>query len=189
LAARVGDPEVPPSAYFNDPHKFDIEGQPAGLTYGYGNARFARDQFWRALKDISMYSLRVAEDGMREPHWHPVTAEMRYVEHGDARMTIMSPDGTLDTRNMTTGDMYFIPRAYPHHIENIGTDEWYFLIFFDQPFRATSATAHRQAPTPARCWPRPSKFTSSTCRSFPPTLADPLNVKRRNPIDAHAAED
>ncbi|PRC60984.1 hypothetical protein C6A85_13950 [Mycobacterium sp. ITM-2017-0098] len=22
---------------------------------------------------------------------------------------------------MTTGDMYFIPRAYPHHIENIGT--------------------------------------------------------------------
>ncbi|PRC62558.1 hypothetical protein C6A85_02435, partial [Mycobacterium sp. ITM-2017-0098] len=57
---------------------------------------------------------------------------------------------------MTTGDMYFIPRAYPHHIENIGTqtrdpesspspsagryphrssppDPWHFLIFFDQP--------------------------------------------------------
>ncbi|MDT5078362.1 MAG: oxalate decarboxylase [Mycobacterium sp.] len=31
----------------------------------------------------------------------------------------MNPDGTLDTCIMTTGDMYFIPRAYPHHIENI----------------------------------------------------------------------
>ncbi len=71
LAARIGDPEIPSGAYFKDPHKFDIEGQPAGLTYAYGNARFARDQYWPALKDISMYSLRVAEDGMREPHWHP----------------------------------------------------------------------------------------------------------------------
>jgi oxalate decarboxylase len=136
LAARVGYPDVPSTAYLNDPHKFDIEGQPAGLTYAYGNARFARDQFWPALKDISMYSLRVAENGMREPHWHPVTAETGYVHHGDARMTIMNPDGTLDSWNMTTGDVYFIPRAYPHHIQNIGTDERHFLIFFDQPFPA-----------------------------------------------------
>jgi hypothetical protein len=28
--------------------------------------------------------------------------------------------------------MYFIPRAYPHHIENIGAGEIRFLIFFDQ---------------------------------------------------------
>ena len=28
--------------------------------------------------------------------------------------------------------MYFIPRAYPHHIENIGAEEIRFLIFFDQ---------------------------------------------------------
>jgi oxalate decarboxylase len=48
----------------------------------------------------------------------------------------MNPDGTLDTWEMTTGDMYFIPRAYPHHIENVGTDDWHFLIFFDQPFPA-----------------------------------------------------
>ena len=27
-----------------------------------------------------MYSLRVNENGMREPHWHPVTAEMGYVQ-------------------------------------------------------------------------------------------------------------
>lgn len=183
LAARIGDPEIPSGAYFKDPHKFDIEGQPAGLTYAYGNARFARDQYWPALKDISMYSLRVAEDGMREPHWHPATAEMGYVQHGDARMTIMNPDGTLDTWNMTTGDMYFIPRAYPHHIENIGTDDWHFLIFFDQPFPAdigyrASASAYSRQVLAAT-------FNThiDDLPNFPFTPADPLIVHKSNPVD------
>lgn len=183
LAARVGDPEIPASAYFEDPHKFDIEAQAPGLNYASGNARFARDQFWPALKDISMYSLRVAEDGMREPHWHPVTAEMGYVQHGDARMTIMNPDGSLDTWTMTTGDMYFIPRAYPHHIENIGTDDWHFLIFFDQPFPAdigyrASASAYSREVLAAA-------FNThiDDLPNFPFTPADPLIVDRRNPLD------
>jgi oxalate decarboxylase len=184
LAARVGDPEIPASAYFEDPHKFDIEAQAPGLNYASGNARFARDQFWPALKDISMYSLRVAEDGMREPHWHPVTAEMGYVQHGNARMTIMNPDGTLDTWTMTTGDMYFIPRAYPHHIENIGNDDWHFLIFFDQPFPAdigyrASASAYSREVLAAAFGTHVDDLPA-----FPFTPADPLIVDRRNPVDA-----
>lgn len=196
LAARVGDPTIPASASLRDPHKFDIEGQPAGLNYAYGNARFARDQFWPALKDISMYSLRVAEDGMREPHWHPVTAEMGYVQHGDARMTIMNPDGTLDTWTMTTGDMYFIPRAYPHHIENIGElkhppeslrscphGAWHFLIFFDQPFPAdigyrASATAYSREVLAAAFGTHLDDLPN-----FPFTPADPLIVRKTNPLD------
>jgi oxalate decarboxylase len=43
-------------------------------------------------------------------------------------MTAMNPDGALDSRNMTTGDMHCIARAYLRHIENIDTDEWHFLI-------------------------------------------------------------
>lgn len=183
LAARTGDPSIPAAAHFNDPHKFDIEAQAPGLNYASGNARFARDQFWPALKDISMYSLRVTESGMREPHWHPVTAEMGYVQHGDARMTIMNPDGTLDTWNLTTGDMYFIPRAYPHHIENIGADDWHFLIFFDQPFPAdigfkASASAYSREVLAAA-------FNThiDDLPTFPFTPADPLVVSRVNPVD------
>ena len=79
LAARTGDPVVPPSAYFNDPHKFAVEAQSPPLGSAVGSARLARVQYWPALKDLSMYSLRIREDGMREPHWHPITAEMGYV--------------------------------------------------------------------------------------------------------------
>ena len=183
LAARIGDPKIPADAYFNDPHKFDVEAQPPSLNYVSGSARFARDQYWPALKNISMYSLRVTEDGMREPHWHPITAEMGYVQHGDARMTVMNPDGALDTWNMTTGDMYFIPRAYPHHIENIGSDEWHFLIFFDQPtpadigYRASASAYSREVLAAA--------FNThiDDLPKFPFTPADPLVVGRVNPVD------
>jgi oxalate decarboxylase len=108
---------------------------------------------------------------------------MGYVQHGNARMTIMNPDGTLDTWTMTTGDMYFIPRAYPHHIENIGNDDWHFLIFFDQPFPAdigyrASASAYSREVLAAA-------FNThiDDLPNFPFTPADPLIVDRRNPLD------
>ncbi len=47
-------------------------------------------------------------------------------------MTILSPDGvnSLDTYKLKPGDVYFVPRAYPHHIENIGQTEVIILVFF-----------------------------------------------------------
>ncbi|VBA41274.1 hypothetical protein LAUMK191_03926 [Mycobacterium attenuatum] len=36
-----------------------------------------------------MYSLRIREDGVREPHRHPITTEM--ATSTGARMTVMSP--------------------------------------------------------------------------------------------------
>ena len=184
LARRVGDPDIPASAHFGDPHTFDIEAQSPGLNYASGDARFARDQFWPALQNMSMYSLRVAESGMREPHWHPMTGEMGYVRSGDARMTVMNPDGKLDTWTLTAGDMYFVPAAYPHHIENIGTEDWHFLIFFDQPFpadigyRASASAYSRQVLAAA--------FNThiDDLPQFPFTPADPLIVSRVNPLDA-----
>ena len=74
-----------------------------------------------------MYSLRIREDDMREPHWHPITAELGYVHRGNARMTVMDPDGTMDTWSMQHGDVYFVPRAYPHHIEVVDSPDIHFL--------------------------------------------------------------
>ena len=76
LARRTGEAVVPSTARFGDPHKFAVEAQSPPISIAVGSARLARVQFWSALKDLSMYSLRVREDGMREPHWHPITAEM-----------------------------------------------------------------------------------------------------------------
>src|SRR5215510_16166331 len=53
--------------------------------------------FWW-LRSIADLTLRIAGNGIREPHWHPVTAELGYVLTGRARMSIKSADGSVDRR-------------------------------------------------------------------------------------------
>jgi oxalate decarboxylase len=48
-------------------------------------------------------------------------------------MSILDPDGGLDTYYLEPGDVHFIPRAYPHQIEVVGDEDVHFLVFFDQP--------------------------------------------------------
>lgn len=183
LAARIGDPVISPAAHFSDPHKFGVEAQHPPLGGAVGSARLARVQYWPALKDLSMYSLRIREDGMREPHWHPITAELGYVHSGSARMTVMGPGGDVDTWYLQEGDAYFVPRAYPHHIEVVGSDDIHFVIFFDQPtpgdigYRASASAYSREVLA--------ATFNThlEDLPNFPFTPADPLIVGRTNPVD------
>ena len=183
IVLREGAAKVPDSAGFPNAHLFNVEGQVAPLSYDYGYAKFARKQYWAALEDLSMYSLGVGGTGMREPHWHPITGEMGYVQRGHARMTVLNPDGTLDTYELNPGDTYFIPRAYPHHIEALGDEGIHFLIFFDQPtpgdigYRATASAFSREVL--AASFEVPEKDLPP----FPYTPIDPLIVDRVNPRD------
>ena len=180
ILPRTGNASVSPTDRLPNAHLFDAEGQIAPLSYAYGSAHLARKQFWAALDDISMYSLGLGGDGMREPHWHPVTAEMGYVVRGHARMRILDPDLTRDEYELGPGDLYFVPRAYPHHIEVLDDDGFHFVIFFDQPtpgdigYRATASAFSREVlaatfDIPERSLPE-----------FPFTPVDPLIVPRRN---------
>lgn len=134
IVARKGEAVIPINANWPHANRFDIEEQQAP-TYapGIGSAKKARSQFWKALSNIAMYSLRVEEEGMREIHWHPETVEMGYINKGWARMSIMDPDGSVETFTLKSGDVYFIPASYPHQIEVLGDEQIHFLIFFDQP--------------------------------------------------------
>ncbi len=186
LAKRQSDASIPDTAHFDDPHKFAVEAQSPPIGIAVGSARLARLQYWPALKDLSMYSLRIREDGMREPHWHPITAEMGYVHEGSGRMTVMDPDGTLDTYYLKEGDVYFIPRAYPHHIEVVDAPEWHFAIFFDQPtpgdigYRASASAYSREVLAAT------FNVHIDDLPNFPFTKVDPLIVTRNNPVDERA---
>jgi oxalate decarboxylase len=183
LVRAVGTPVVPDTAGFPDPHKFSVEAQQPTLAYPFGNARLARVQVWPALRHLSMYSLRITTTGMREPHWHPSTAELGYVDKGKARMSILDPDGSVDTYYLKAGDVYFVPRAYPHQIEVVGDEEIHFLIFFDQPtpgdigFRASASACSSR--TLASVFGVPEQELPN----FPFTPIDPLIVSRENAVD------
>lgn len=183
IVAREGEAVVPSTADFNNPYKFDVEAESPPINSSAGSARVARSQVWPVLSDLSMYSLRLADQGMREPHWHPGTAEMGYVARGHARMTVLDPNGSTDTYELGPGDLYFIPAAFPHHIEDIGEGDFHFLVFFDRPmpadigYRASGSLTSRPVLAAAL------GLKEADLPDLPETREDPLIVDRENPVD------
>ena len=174
---------APFHASFPNQHKFAVETMAPPIATSVGWAKTAKKMFWPILEDISMFSLQLSDKGMREPHWHPRTAEMGYVLEGRARMTVLSPDAKVDTYELSPGDMYFIPRSYPHHIEDIGADDIRFLIFFDQAnpedigyTGGLRAYSNEVLGATFQC---DSKFFEK----LPPYAEDAMVVERRNPVD------
>jgi oxalate decarboxylase len=180
---REGELRVPKSAWWPSEHRFEIEEmQPPTSAIGIGSAKKARSQYWKILNNIAMYSLYVEDEGMREIHWHPDTVEMGYIHKGRARMTIMDPNGSIDTFTLASGDVYFIPASYPHHIEVLD-EKIHFLIFFDQPmpkdvgFRLAGAVWDREVLAAA------FGLGKTDLPELPFEVEDPLLVAKKNPLD------
>jgi oxalate decarboxylase len=184
FAGRVeGTPDVPGSASYPNDLKLDLEALAPRIDDEYGQLRTARADTWPALDELAMYSLRIEGAGMREPHWHPVTAELGYVHTGRARMTVKSPDGSVDTYELAAGDVYFIPRAYPHHIENLESEETHFLVFFDQPEVRDIGYTGGAGAYPTRILAPTLGMPAATFPPLPPMPSDLLIVEKRNPVD------
>jgi oxalate decarboxylase len=184
FAGRVdGTPELAPSASYPNALKLDLEDMSPRVDNGYGTLKTARRDTWPVLEELAMYSLRIAGDGMREPHWHPVTAELGYVHTGRARMTVKSADGSVDTYTLAPGDVYFIPRAFPHHIENLADEETHFLVFFDQAdVRDIGYTGSADA-YPRRILAPTLGIPVAAFPSLPAMPSDLLIVEKRNSVD------
>lgn len=129
---QIAPKVLPQESHYSSAYHFDLEGSSPLLTPQDGGAKVARKSTWPILRFHSLYSLVIKSSGMREPHWHPDTAELGYVAMGHARMSVLNPNGVIDTYELKEGDVYFIPKGYPHHIENLGRSDLHFLIFFDQ---------------------------------------------------------
>lgn len=163
--------------------KFAIESTPAQLSSSAGTAHLSDSNLWPALQDVAMYSLRITDQGMREPHWHPQTAEMGYVVSGEGRMTILDPDGSTDTYLIGPGDVYYVPAAYPHHIENIGSDVLHILVYFDQNdpgdvgFRSVVSDYSREVLAAS------FGLAEADLPELPFSEVDSLLVPRINPVD------
>jgi oxalate decarboxylase len=184
FAGKVdGTPEVGESASYPNELKLDLEGMSPRIDNAYGKLKTARLDTWPVLDELAMYSLRIEGDGMREPHWHPVTAELGYVHTGRARMTVKSAGGSVDTYKLAAGDVYFIPRAFPHHIENLEDEETHFLVFFDQAqVRDIGYTGGAEA-YPHRILAPTLGMPAAALASLPPMPSDLLIVEKRNPVD------
>lgn len=180
---RRAPPVIPEEARYVTPNRFSLEKSQPLVTNDGGSARMARQNVWPIVRRQALYSLTLTGQGMREPHWHPDTAELGYVEKGRGRMSIFSPSGKVDTYIMEEGDIYFIPKAYPHHIENLQNETLHLLIFFDQSMPRDIGFTGSIRSYSNEVLSSVTKSTPSFFAGLPKYYVDSFIVKKVNPVD------
>jgi oxalate decarboxylase len=82
-------------------------------------------------KEIAGVQMRLTAGSYRELHWHTAD-EWAYVLYGNARLTVMNPDGTMFIGDVSEGDLWLFPAGFPHSIQGLGPDGTEFLLVFNQ---------------------------------------------------------
>src|SRR5258708_16715545 len=82
--------------------------------------------------EITGVNMRLTRGSFRELHWHTAD-EWAIMLNGNARVTVLSPDGTMFIDDVTKGDLWFFPAGFPHSIQGLGPgDGCEFLLVFDE---------------------------------------------------------
>jgi len=99
--------------------------------------------------EAAIFLLKLAPGGLREPHWHPNCWELDHVVSGKVEMTIISPDGPVETFTLEAGDVAFVPQGYAHSILNVGDGEAVIPIVFNNslPSDIGLSTMYAEFPT------------------------------------------
>ena len=82
-------------------------------------------------RDIAGVNMRLTAGSYRELHWHTAD-EWAYVLYGNARVTVMSPEGKMFIGDVSEGDLWIFPAGHPHSIQGLGPDGTEFLLVFNQ---------------------------------------------------------
>jgi oxalate decarboxylase len=81
--------------------------------------------------EIAGVNMRLTSGSFRELHWHTAD-EWAYMIYGNARVTVLNPDGTVFIDDVSKGDVWFFPAGYPHSIQGLEPDGTEFLLVFNQ---------------------------------------------------------
>jgi oxalate decarboxylase len=82
-------------------------------------------------KDLAGVNMRLTKGSFRELHWHTAD-EWAIMLYGNARVTVLNPDGTLFIDDVGMNDLWYFPAGYPHSIQGLGPDGCEFLLVFDE---------------------------------------------------------
>jgi oxalate decarboxylase len=82
-------------------------------------------------KDIAGVRMRLTAGSFRELHWHTAN-EWAFMLYGNARVSVLNPDGTVFLGDVGKGDLWYFPAGYPHSAQGLGPDGCAFLLVFDE---------------------------------------------------------
>lgn len=89
------------------------------------------ERVFPSSRDIAGVQMRLTAGSYREMHWHTAD-EWAYVLYGNARVTVMQPDGNMFIGDVSEGDLWIFPAGHPHSIQGLGPDGTEFLLVFNQ---------------------------------------------------------
>src|SRR5580658_4884222 len=119
--------------------------------------------------DIAGVNMRLTSGSFRELRWHTAD-EWAFMEYGNARVTVLNPDGTMFIDDVGEGDLWFFPAGYPHSIQGLGPDGCQFLLVFneglfseDNTFLISEFVAH----VPPEVLQKNSRLTPSDIAKLP----------------------
>jgi oxalate decarboxylase len=81
--------------------------------------------------DLAGVNMRLTAGSYRELHWHTAD-EWAIMLYGNARITVMNPDGTMFIDDISKGDLWYFPAGFPHSIQGLGPDGCEFLLVFNE---------------------------------------------------------
>src|SRR5580658_10050729 len=120
-------------------------------------------------KDLAGVNMRLTAGSFRELHWHTAD-EWAFMEYGNARVTVLNPDGTMFIDDVSEGDLWFFPAGFPHSIQGLGPDGCQFLLVFNQgefsednTFLISEFVAH----VPPEVLQKNSRLTPADIRKLP----------------------
>lgn len=82
-------------------------------------------------KDLAGVNMRLTAGSFRELHWHTAD-EWAMMLYGNARVTVLNPDGTMFIDDVSKGDLWLFPAGYPHSIQGLAPDGCEFLLVFNE---------------------------------------------------------
>ena len=82
-------------------------------------------------RDVAGVNMRLNPGAFRELHWHTAD-EWAFMLYGNARISVLNPDGTVFIDDVGKGDLWFFPAGFPHSIQGLGPDGCEFLLVFNE---------------------------------------------------------
>ncbi|HUA00455.1 MAG TPA: cupin domain-containing protein [Candidatus Aquilonibacter sp.] len=140
--------------------------------------------------DIAGVNMRLTAGSYRELHWHTAD-EWSYMLYGNARVTVMNPDGTMFIGDVSEGDLWMFPAGYPHSIQGLGPDGCEFLLVFNQGLFTEDGTfllSEWMAHTPPEVLSKNFGLEQSALGTFPTKALYIFPGHEPNSLDQDKAE-
>lgn len=111
-------------------YKFDIENSKKAILTKGGYVQLGTKINFPMLQGLGILGFGLNPKGSVEPHWHTNAGELVYIIKGETRITVLSPDGSVDVLEVNEGEGAFAPASHFHNIENVGLEAVEVIAFF-----------------------------------------------------------